>query len=232
MNPMIEVKLFSGTTSEYLAKNIAEYYPSPGDIKVYRFSDGRCNRRSTSPSGELTSFYSIYLRSGGKPDGTAAHDRCVKRASAGYISAVIPILVMPGKTGKTNHGAHFRQDDRQPAGSRRQPDHDHGLSRRPDTGLLRHPGRPPQKRGHLRTLPAREMDLSNVIFASPDVGGVKRGRALTPNTSAETWSFVISTGNPTKIAEMTVIGDVQDADVILVDDLVDTAGTLAAPLKS
>jgi ribose-phosphate pyrophosphokinase len=69
-------------------------------------------------------------------------------------------------------------------------------------------------------------DMSNVIFASPDVGGVKRARVFAKHFKRE---LVICDKYRTKaneVASMTVIGDVVGADVILVDDLVDTAGTL------
>jgi ribose-phosphate pyrophosphokinase len=64
------------------------------------------------------------------------------------------------------------------------------------------------------------------IFASPDVGGVKRARIYAKHFGRE---LVICDKYRTKaneVAAMTVIGDVSGADVILVDDLVDTAGTL------
>jgi ribose-phosphate pyrophosphokinase len=69
-------------------------------------------------------------------------------------------------------------------------------------------------------------DLSNAIFASPDVGGVKRARTYAKHFKRE---LVICDKFRTKaneVTSMTVIGDVKGADVILVDDLVDTAGTL------
>ncbi|MEK7253511.1 MAG: ribose-phosphate diphosphokinase, partial [Bacteroidota bacterium] len=65
-----------------------------------------------------------------------------------------------------------------------------------------------------------------VIFASPDVGGVKRARTYAKHFLK---NLVICDKYRTKaneIAEMRVIGDVKGGDVILVDDLVDTAGTL------
>lgn len=71
-----------------------------------------------------------------------------------------------------------------------------------------------------------EQDMSNTIFASPDVGGVKRARVYAKHFGRE---LVICDKYRTKaneVAAMTVIGDVKGSDVILVDDLVDTAGTL------
>jgi ribose-phosphate pyrophosphokinase len=70
------------------------------------------------------------------------------------------------------------------------------------------------------------MDLSNTVFASPDVGGVKRARTYSKYFTRE---LVICDKYRTKaneVSSMTVIGDVEGSDVILVDDMADTAGTL------
>ena len=71
-----------------------------------------------------------------------------------------------------------------------------------------------------------KQDMSNVIFASPDVGGVKRARVYAKHFKRE---LVICDKYRTKaneVAAMTVFGDGSGGDVILVDDRVDTAGTL------
>jgi ribose-phosphate pyrophosphokinase len=72
----------------------------------------------------------------------------------------------------------------------------------------------------------QEQDLSNVIFASPDVGGVKRARTYAKYFGRELVICDKYRKKANEVAEMTVIGEVEGADVILVDDLVDTAGTL------
>ena len=72
----------------------------------------------------------------------------------------------------------------------------------------------------------QKQNMENVIFASPDVGGVKRARNFAKHFRTE---LVICDKHREKanyVAEMTLIGEVKDANVILVDDLVDTAGTL------
>ncbi|MEZ4983201.1 MAG: ribose-phosphate diphosphokinase [Saprospiraceae bacterium] len=72
----------------------------------------------------------------------------------------------------------------------------------------------------------QELDLSNVTFASPDVGGVKRARLYAKYFERNLVICDKYRKRANEVAGMTVIGDVQGADVILVDDLVDTAGTL------
>jgi ribose-phosphate pyrophosphokinase len=69
-------------------------------------------------------------------------------------------------------------------------------------------------------------DLSNTIFASPDVGGVKRARIYAKYFHRELVICDKYRERANEVAGMTVIGNVEGADVVLVDDLVDTAGTL------
>jgi ribose-phosphate pyrophosphokinase len=69
-------------------------------------------------------------------------------------------------------------------------------------------------------------DLSNVIFASPDVGGVKRARSYAKYFQKDLVICDKERRKANEVSSITVIGDVKGADVILVDDIVDTAGTL------
>ena len=231
---MIEVKLFSGTTSEYLAKNIAEYYGHPlGDIKVYRFSDGEMQ---PTINESVRGAYVFFIQSTYAPAENLMElllmIDAAKRASAGYISAVIPYF------------GYARQDRKDKP---RVP-----ISAKMIANLLEAAGadrimtmdfHADQIQGffdipvdHLKSeaiyVPyLQEMDLSNVIFASPDVGGVKRARTYAKHFNRNLVICDKYRKRANEIAEMTVIGDVQDADVILVDDLVDTAGTLCRAAK-
>jgi ribose-phosphate pyrophosphokinase len=69
-------------------------------------------------------------------------------------------------------------------------------------------------------------DLSNVVFASPDVGGVKRARAYAQFFGNDLVICDKERRKANEVQAITVIGDVKDRDIILVDDIVDTAGTL------
>ena len=70
------------------------------------------------------------------------------------------------------------------------------------------------------------LDLSNVTFASPDVGGVKRARTYAKHFQCDLVICDKYRKKANEVAGITVIGDVTGKDVILIDDLVDTAGTL------
>ncbi len=72
----------------------------------------------------------------------------------------------------------------------------------------------------------QEQGMDNIIFASPDVGGVKRTRAYSKHFRTDLVICDKYREKANQIAGMTVIGNVEGRDVILVDDMVDTAGTL------
>ena len=68
--------------------------------------------------------------------------------------------------------------------------------------------------------------MDEVMIVSPDVGGVARARDLAQRIGAPLSIVDKRRGKPGEVAEMTVIGDVKDRTCIIVDDIVDTAGTL------
>lgn len=80
-----------------------------------------------------------------------------------------------------------------------------------------------------------DRQLPNLIVVSPDVGGVVRARALAKRLNDADLAIIDKRRpRPNEAQVMHIIGDVEDRDCILVDDMVDTAGTLcnaAAALK-
>ena len=70
----------------------------------------------------------------------------------------------------------------------------------------------------------RALNLNKLTIASPDMGGSKRAIHMQDIWVAK-WLFVTSIEN-NEVGEMRVIGDVKGENIILVDDMVDTAGTL------
>ncbi len=68
--------------------------------------------------------------------------------------------------------------------------------------------------------------MDQIMVVSPDVGGVARARDLAQRIGAPLSIVDKRRGRPGEVDEMTVIGDVKDYTCIIVDDIVDTAGTL------
>lgn len=231
---MVEVKLFSGTTSEYLAKIIADHYGYPlGNIQLNRFSDGEMQPViNESVRGAYVFFIqSTYTPAENLMELLLMID-AAKRASAGYITAVIPYF---------GYARQDRKDKpRVPISAKMIANllHTAGANR-----IMTMDFHADQIQGffdipvdHLKSeaiyIPyLQEQDLSNVIFASPDVGGVKRARTYAKHFNCNLVICDKYRKKANEVAEMTVIGDVEGADVILVDDLVDTAGTLCRAAK-
>ena len=78
---------------------------------------------------------------------------------------------------------------------------------------------------HLRE---RHPDASNLTVVSPDVGGVKMARAYADALGAELAIVAKHRISATRVEAMNVIGEVEGRDVLLVDDMTETAGTLTA----
>ena len=71
-------------------------------------------------------------------------------------------------------------------------------------------------------------DLNNLVVVSPDVGGVKMARAYSDALGAELAIVAKHRFNATHVEAMNVIGEVEGRDVVLIDDMTETAGTLCA----
>lgn len=72
----------------------------------------------------------------------------------------------------------------------------------------------------------RSLNLENLTMASPDMGGTKRANAYAKFLQAEVAVCYKQRKKANVIEDMFLIGDVEGKDVIIVDDMVDTAGTL------
>jgi ribose-phosphate pyrophosphokinase len=80
----------------------------------------------------------------------------------------------------------------------------------------------------------KSLGLTDIMFASPDVGGIKRARSFAKFFNADLAVCDKHRKEANKVDSMRLIGEVEGKDVVLVDDLVDTAGTIckaAALLK-
>jgi ribose-phosphate pyrophosphokinase len=72
----------------------------------------------------------------------------------------------------------------------------------------------------------KSLNLENLIVASPDTGGTKRANSYAKHLDIPMVICHKARKRPNEVGEMTVIGDVEDKNVILVDDIIDTAGTI------
>ncbi len=226
---MVEVKLFSGTTSQYLAEKIADYYGDRlGDIHLHQFSDGEIQPVINE---SVRGAYVFFIQSTYPPTGNLMEllfmIDAAKRASAGYITAVIPYYGYARQDRKDKPrvpiSAKLIANLLQAAGANRVMTMDFHADQ--IQGFFDIPV------DHLKSeaiyIPyLQQQDLSNVIFASPDVGGVKRARLYAKHFERNLVICDKYRERANEVAEMTVIGDVEGGDVIMVDDLVDTAGTL------
>lgn len=89
---------------------------------------------------------------------------------------------------------------------------------------------------HLYALPVmvkhiRSMDLSNLVVVSPDVGGVKMASAYAEALGAGLAIVVKRRRSATEVEPLHVIGDVEGKNVLIVDDITETAGTLTSAAK-
>ncbi|WP_416376048.1 ribose-phosphate pyrophosphokinase [Roseivirga sp.] len=227
-------QLFAGTESAYLGKMIAEFYgKSLGSVEIQKFSDG-----------EIAPYYTesvrgnrVFLIQSTIPPSDNLFELCLmidaaKRASAYKAIAVIPYFGYARQDRKDKPrvaiGAKLVANILTAAGADRIMTCD--LHAGQIQGFFDIPV--DHLDGAAVFVPyIRKLNLDNLLFASPDVGGVKRTRAFAQHFNAE---MVVIDKHRTKaneVAEMRIIGNVEGKHVILVDDLVDTAGTICKAAK-
>jgi ribose-phosphate pyrophosphokinase len=226
---MIDVKLFTGTNSRVLADKISDFYGYPlGNLQINKFSDGEMQPIINE---SVRGSYVFFIQSTNAPAENLMELLLMidsaKRASAGYITAVIPYFGYARQDRKDKPrvpiSAKLIANLIQAAGADRivtmdlHADQIQGFFDIPVDHL----------KGEAIFMPfLKQKDLSNVIFASPDVGGVKRARSFAKYFERDLVICDKIRKVANRVESMTVIGDVKDADVILVDDMADTAGTL------
>lgn len=227
---MVEIKLFSGTSSRYLAERIADYYGySLGQLDLMQFSDGEMQPiiQESVRGGYVFFIQSTFAPAGNLLELLLMID-AAKRASAGYITAVIPYFGYARQDRKDKPrvpiSAKLIANLLQAAGADRvmtmdfHADQIQGFFDIPVDHL---------KSNAIFVPYLEEQDMTSVIFASPDVGGVKRARKYANHFGCDMVICDKYRRRANEVAGMTVIGDVEGRDVVLIDDLVDTAGTLS-----
>jgi len=226
---MTDVKLFSGTASKYLAEKIADYYgDSLGKVTLQRFSDGEMQPViEESVRGSYTFFIqSTFAPSDNLMELLLMID-AARRASAGYITAVIPYFGYARQDRKDKPrvaiGAKLVANLLEAAGVNRlmtmdfHADQIQGFFDIPVDHLS----------GEAVFIPYLEAtEMNNVTFAAPDVGSTKRARNYAKHFGTDLVICDKERRRANQIEAITVIGEVKGRDVILTDDLADTAGTL------
>jgi ribose-phosphate pyrophosphokinase len=223
------VKLFSGTGSQYLAEKIAAKYGEPlGKVNIQRFSDGEIYVEFLeSIRGKFVFLIqSTYAPADNLMELLLMID-AAKRASAYKVIAVMPYYGFARQDRKDRPrvaiGSKLVANMLTAAGADR---------------VVTMDLHAPQIQGyfdipvdHLESsaifIPYIEnLKLDNLIFAAPDVGSANRIREIATYFECEMVICDKHRKRANEIASMVVIGDVTDRDVVLIDDICDTGGTL------
>ncbi|RVU26625.1 ribose-phosphate pyrophosphokinase [Sandaracinomonas limnophila] len=223
------VKIFSGSASQYLAKDIAKYYGKDlGAVTTLRFSDGEI-----SPSfDESVRGCDVFIIQSTFPTADNLMELLLmidaaRRASAHYVTAVIPYFGYSRQDRKDRPrvgiGAKLVANLLTAAGADRLMTID--LHAGQIQGFMDFPV--DHLEGNAIFVPyLKSLNLEKILFASPDVGGVVRTRNMAKFFNAEMVICDKHRKRANEVASMQLIGNVEGADVILVDDLIDTGGTL------
>jgi len=226
-----ELKLFTGNSNRQLAEEIAkELKLSVGQAVVSRFSDGEIRVQLEENVRGMDVFV---LQSASDPVNTHIMELLImidalKRSSAQRINAVIPYY---------GYARQDRKDQpRVPITAKLVADL---ISTAGATRVLTIDLHAGQLQGffnipvdHLFASPVfldyfRQMKLTNPVVVSPDAGGVERARAFAKRLRASLAIIDKRREEPNQTKLMNIIGDVGKRDVIIIDDIIDTAGTIA-----
>jgi len=223
------VKIFAGRASQHLAQKVASVYGIPlGDVKIDIFSDGEFQ-----PSFEETvRGMDVFIIQSTMPPSENLFELLLmidaaRRASARKIIAICPYFGYARQDRKDKPrvaiGAKLVANMLMAAGVDRIMTMD--LHADQIQGFFEVPV------DHLygSTIFFSEMERlnnGNLIVAAPDAGGAKRANSYAKKLNTGLAICHKQRRRANEIAEMTVIGNVKGKDVILVDDMCDTAGTL------
>ena len=221
--------VFSGTASRYLAEKICEELQCPlGNLTVTRFADGEfevCYEESIR-GRDVFLVQSTFPNSDNLMELLLMID-AAKRASARSICAVVPYFGWARQDRKSKPrvsiGAKLVADLLSVAGIDRlmtmdlHADQEQGFFNVPVDHLY----------ASTVVLPyIQSLNLDKLCIATPDVGGSKRAASYAKYLDCPMVLCNKSRKKANEVADMQIIGDVKGMDVVLVDDIVDTAGTI------
>lgn len=223
-------KIFSGTGSKYLAEKIAKRFGQPlGKIKIQKFSDGEISVEFLeSIRGEFVFLIQSTFSPADNLMELLLMIDAAKRASAYKVIAVMPYYGFARQDRKDRPrvaiGSKLVANMLTAAGADR---------------IITMDLHAPQIQGyfdipvdHLESsaifIPYIEnLKLANLTFAAPDVGSANRIREIASYFEVDMVICDKHRKRANEIASMVVIGDVVDRDIVLIDDICDTGGTLA-----
>ncbi len=224
------IKLFSGSATTELAEKIAAAYGKElGEVVLTRFSDGEFQPHFN----ETVRGCDVFLIQSTCPPTDNLMELLMmidaaRRASAHYVTAVIPYFGLARQDRKDKPrvaiGSKLVANLLVAAGINRIMTMD--LHAAQIQGFFDIPV------DHLDAsiifVPyIKSLGLGNLTVASPDMGGSYRARSFAKFFNAEVVICDKSRKRANEIESMTLIGDVTDQDIVLIDDICDTAGTLA-----
>ena len=227
------MKLFAGNSNRQLADSVAKYLGmSVGRANVRRFADDEIHVEiQENVRGEDV----FILQSTSRPANDHLMEMLImidafRRSSARRVTAVLPYFGYARQDrraqGRTPISAKLVANLITEAGAHRVLTLDlhagqiQGFFDIPTDNLYAVPVM-------ARDIRARHKNLGNITVVSPDVGGVVRARALAKRLDDTLLAIVDKRRErPGESEVMNVIGDVQDKDCFLVDDIVDSGGTL------
>ncbi len=229
MNEKKNFLVFSGTATQYLAEKICSNLGCElGKMSVTRFSDGEfevCFDESIRGK-DVFLVQSTFPNSDNLMELLLMVD-AAKRASARTINAVVPYFGWARQDRKSKPrvsiAAKLVADMMSVAGITRlitidlHADQEQGFFNVPVDHLYASSVMLPY---------IQSLNLENLVIATPDVGGSKRASTYSKYLNCPLVLCNKTRKKANEVAEMQIIGDVKDANVILVDDMVDTAGTI------
>ena len=223
------VKIFSGRASTYLAEKIAHAYGEPlGEVKYQQFSDGEMSPfiMESVRGHDVFIIQSTFSPADNFMELLLMID-AARRASAENVNVVIPYFGYARQDRKDKPrvaiAAKLIANLLSAAGASRimtcdlHADQIQGFFDIPVDHLD----------GNYIFVPyLKALSLQNMMFASPDVGGIKRARSFAKFFDTELAVCDKYRKEANRVESMRLIGEVEGKDVVLVDDLVDTAGTI------
>ncbi|WP_311378774.1 ribose-phosphate pyrophosphokinase [Alloprevotella tannerae] len=221
--------VFSGTKTRYLAEKICKDLDCPlGNLDITYFADGEfvVSFEESIRGRDVFLVQSTFPNSDNLMELLLMID-AAKRASAKSINAVIPYFGWARQDRKdkprVSIGAKLIADMLSAAGIDRlitmdlHADQEQGFFDVPVDHLY----------ASTVVLPyIQSLNLKNLCIASPDVGGSKRASAYAKYLDCPMVLCNKTRKRANVVGDMQIIGDVKDMDIILIDDMVDTAGTI------